>query len=173
VNRYFFSGFFVFVCIFLANCTQQTWMNNALPEKRHAVFEQHHSASEEILTCLKDTSDLSDEQIEQSFVQQKESFIKQNNTESRSRLICLSLARLDKPGSMEYAKNLMLDAVKTDACPQPDVEGLLVLISKFQHLQQTRNTEISRAQKQVTELKKKLEELKTVEEIIRDRKNDY
>lgn len=173
MERYFFRGFLVFVCMFFAGCTQQARIDSALPEKRDVVYERHYSVSEEILTCLKDTRNLSAEQLEKALNKQKEVFIDESNAANRSRLICLSLARLDKSDSVEYAKDLMLDMLKVDSAPHPDVEGMLVLINKFQYLQQSRNAEIGRTQKQIEELKKKLEKLKSVEDIIKNRKNDY
>ncbi|MBU0907980.1 MAG: hypothetical protein KKA54_03640 [Proteobacteria bacterium] len=163
--------FFIIICMLLASCIPQpTYI--IVPENQKVVVKTLHPPSEEILTCLDFSLSLPAEQLEEAFSKQKESFVAESTDANRSKLICLSLARLDKPDSLEYAQELMNDMQHIDKARYPDIKGLAALLSYFQYLQEKRIEEVGRAQQQVNELKQKLEELKSIDEIIKNRKDD-
>ncbi|MBI5556858.1 MAG: hypothetical protein HY885_04410 [Deltaproteobacteria bacterium] len=176
----FFLPFLSTLCMFLASCIPQPVdtrspkiIDNILvPEKQKIAVRTTHQPSERILTCLDSTLILPAKQIEEEFNRQKESFIAESSDEKRIRLICLALARLEDAESLEYAQELIKDMQRTDTAPYPDMKGLAALLDYFQQLQKKRITEVSKAQKQVNELKKQLEELKGIEGIIKKRTDD-
>ena len=177
-RRIIFLLFFLILCMLLAGCNPQptTSCNPQptyiiVPENQKVEVKTLHPPSEEILNCLNFSLSLSAEQLEEEFIKQKEAFIAESTDEKRSKMICLSLARLDKPDSLEYAQELMNDMEQIDTTHYPDIKGLAALLNYFQLLQEKRIAEVSSAQKQVYELKKKLEELKSIDEIIQNRKD--
>lgn len=162
---------FLNLCMLLASCNPQpTYI--IVPENQKVEVKTLHPPSEEILACLNSTLGLPAEQLEEEFIKQKEAFIAESTEEKRGKLICLSLARLDKPDSLDYAQELMKDMQQLNTLDSPDIKGLAALLNYFQILQEKRIAEVNRAQKQVNELKKKLEELKSIDEIIKNRKDD-
>jgi len=170
IRRTIFLLFFLTLCMFIASCIPQpTYI--IVPENQKVEVKTLHPPSEEILTCLDSSIGLPAEQLEEEFSKQKEAFIAESTEANRSKLICLSLARLDKPDSLEYAQELVNDMQQIDKSRYPDIKGLAALLSYFQHLQEKRIADVSRAQQQVNELKKKLEELKSIDEIIKNRKD--
>lgn len=172
-RRTIFTLFFVILCMLLASCTPQpTYIIVPENQKVEVKTKTLHPPSEEILTCLNYSLELPAEQLEEEFSKQKEAFVAESTEANRSKLICLSLARLDKPDSLEYAQELMKDMQPTDTARYPDIKGLAALLNYFEYLQEKRIEEVSRAQQQVNELKKKLEELKSIDEIIKNRKDD-
>lgn len=171
IRRTIFLLFFLIPCMFIASCIPQpTYI--IVPENQKVEVKTLHPPSEEILTCLNFSLGLPAEQLEEEFSKQKEAFIAESTDKNRSKLICLSLARLDKPDSLEYAQELMNDMQHIDKANFPDIKGLAALLSYFQYLQEKRIEDVSRAQQQVNELKQKLEELKSIDEIIKKRKDD-
>ena len=171
LRRIFFLLPFSITCTLLASCIPQpTYI--VVPENQKVEVKTLHPPSEEILTCLNTSLKLPAEQLDEEFNRQKEVFIAENTDANRFKLICLSIARLGKPDSLEYAQELMNDMQQIDAGRYPDIKGLAALLSYFQYLQEKRIEEVSRAQEQVNELKQKLEELKSIDEIIKNRKDD-
>lgn len=132
----------------------------------------HHAAGELILSCLGRHVDTSADQLEREFTQAKEAFIATRSDESRYELICLSLARQKSADSLTYAMELIDDMQHIEAMPNADIRGLSVLLSHFNALQEKRLAEVERAQSEINELKSQLEELKGIERIINERKND-
>ena len=170
IRRTIFLLFFLILCMLIASCIPQpTYI--IVPENQKVEVKTLHPPSEEILTCLDSSLGLPAEQLEAEFNRQKEAFIAESTETNRSKLICLSLARLDKPDSLEYAQELMNDMQQIDTERYPDIKGLAALLTHFQQLQEKRIEDVSRAQQQVNELKKKLEELKSIDEIIKNRKD--
>jgi hypothetical protein len=173
-NRMIFHLFFATNSMFLASCHQQP-MYIMEPETQQIVqkieVKTLHPPSEEILTCLASSLDIPAEQLEGEFRKEKEEFIAESSNERRHRLICLSLARLDKPDSLGYAKELMNDMLLTETVQSPDIKGLAALLNYFQQLQEKRIAEVNKAQRQVNELKKKLEDLKSIDKIMKERKD--
>jgi hypothetical protein len=171
LRRAIFLLLFLNLCMLLASCNPQpTYI--IVPENQKVEVKTLHPPSEEILTCLNFSLGLTAEQLDEEFLRQKKAYIAESTEEKRSKLICLSLARLDKPDSLEYAQELMKDMQQINSVNSPDIKGLAALLNYFQLLQEKRIAEVNRAQKQVNELKKKLEELKSIDEIIKNRKDD-
>jgi len=171
LRRAIFLLLFLNLCMLLAGCNPQpTYI--IVPENQKVEVKTLHPPSEEILTCLNFSLGLTAEQLDEEFLRQKKAYIAESTEEKRSKLICLSLARLDKPDSLEYAQELMKDMQQINTVNSPDIKGLAALLNYFQLLQEKRIAEVNRAQKQVNELKKKLEELKSIDEIIKNRKDD-
>jgi hypothetical protein len=169
-----FSLFTILISMFLAGCFHQpVYIMEPEPQKvvEKVEVKTLHPPSEAILTCLASSLGLPAAQLENEFSREKEAFIADGSKERRSRLICLSLARLDKPDSLGYAQELMNDMLQTETVQSPDIKGLASLLNYFQHLQEKRIAEVNRAQRQVNELKKKLEELKSIDEIMKKRKD--
>jgi len=173
-NRMFFLLFFAASSMFLASCYRQP-VYIMEPETQKVVEKVEvktlHPPSEAILTCLASSLDLPAAQLASEFSREKEAFIADKSDERRARLICLSLARLDKPDSLDYAQELMNDMLQNETAQSQDIKGLAALLNYFQHLQEKRIAEVNRAQRQVNELKKKLEELKSIDEIMKKRKD--
>jgi len=173
-NRMFFLLFFATGSMFLASCYRQP-VYIMEPETQKVVEKVEvktlHPPSEEILACLASSFDLPAAQLASEFSREKEAFIAEGSNERRARLICLSLARLDKPDSLDYAQELMNDMLQNETAQSQDIKGLAALLNYFQHLQEKRIAEVNRAQRQVNELKKKLDEMKSIDEIMKKRKD--
>ncbi len=173
-NRMISLLFFAASSMILASCYRQP-VYIMEPETQKVVEKVEvktlHPPSEEILACLASSFDLPAAQLASEISREKEAFIAGSSNERRSRLICLSLARLDKPDSLDYAQELMNDMLRNETVQSPDIKGLSALLNYFQHLQEKRIAEVNRAQRQVNELKKKLEEMKSIDEIMKKRKD--
>ncbi|MFH1215590.1 MAG: hypothetical protein V1706_03710 [Pseudomonadota bacterium] len=160
------------LCMILAGCLQHP-AGITIPENRteKVRVKALHPPTEQILTCLENSSTLPPEELNTEFARTREDFIADRSDEKRIRLICMCLSRLDEPNSLEYAQELMKDMEHFNTTSYPDIRGLSALLHYFEHLQKKRVTEINRARHEVNELKKQLEHLKNIEEIISERNN--
>ncbi len=172
MNRFIYLIFiFTFLsvsCILFAGCTHK-WVGITPPQLTEVL--ELRPATEQIFSCLDNKLKLTDEQRKAEFDRLKESFVVSQNNENRIELICLSLARQDEPELLQYAQELAEEMKHLETPSYPDINGLAALLNYFQHLQKKRVNDVNQARQQVNELKKQLEELKSIEKIINDRKN--
>jgi len=156
----------------IACCIQQP-VEIIVPESRKEKVRVSnlHPPTEQILTCLENSANLSTDELNNEYARTREDFIADRNDEKRIRLICLCLARLDEPDSLEYAQELMKDMEQFNATAYPDIRGLAALLNYFEHLQKKRVAEVNKARHEVNALKKQVEHLKNIEEIINERTN--
>lgn len=140
------------------------------PEPPKIEIRHVHPPTERIFTCLEHALTLSPVDKKRKFNTTKEAFIASNSNEDRLALICLSLARMEDADVLNYAEELIIDMQNTQQS-FPDMQGLTALLSYFTHLQQKRISDIHQAQQQIKALKIQLEELKSIEKILNERKN--
>lgn len=141
------------------------------PENQKITVKTLHTPTEQIFTCLELNSSLSTEELVEKFDQTQQDFSAANTEKSYYDLICLSLARRDSPQYLNYAQELLRDMRNYNYTAYPDVRGLTVLLNYFSQLQEKRVAEVEQARSQIDELRKQLDDLKSIEQIINDRKN--